>query len=54
MAGAINAVEEVRELAMTEHRRWCYAMVLQGWRYAEEKKRRPPPVALSDHVEQAL
>ena len=37
MADAINAADEVRELAMTEHRRWCYVMAMQGWRYAEKK-----------------
>lgn len=37
MADAINAVDEVRELAMTEHRRWCYVMAMQGWHYGEEK-----------------
>lgn len=37
MADAINAEEAVRELAMTEHRRWCYVMAIQGWHYAEKK-----------------
>lgn len=37
MADAINAVKEVRELAMTEHRRWCYVMAMQGWHYAAQK-----------------
>lgn len=37
MASAINAEPEVRELAMIEHRRWCYVMAMQGWRLGEEK-----------------
>lgn len=34
---AINAEPAIRELAMTEHRRWCYVMAAQGWRLAQRK-----------------
>ena len=37
MADAINAEPEIRELGMTEHRRWCYVMAMQGWRWGEKK-----------------
>ena len=37
MADAINAEPEVRELGMTEHRRWCYVMAMQGWHWGEKK-----------------
>lgn len=37
MARAINAEPAIRELAMTEHRRWCYVMAAQGWRLGEKK-----------------
>ncbi len=37
MSDAINAVPEIRELAMTEHRRWCCVMAADGWHLAARK-----------------
>lgn len=34
----INAQPLVREMAMLEHRRWCYFMALDGWCHAREQK----------------
>lgn len=53
MAAAINAEPEIRELAMTEHRRWCYVMAMQGWRYGERKdefRRKTPYLVTWDEL----
>ena len=34
----INEDPFLREMAMLEHRRWCYAMASRGWRGTEGKK----------------
>lgn len=37
-AKAISDQPKIRELAMTEHRRWCYIMAAQGWHFTEGQK----------------
>lgn len=33
----INADPFLREMGMIEHRRWCYARIMTGWRYTADK-----------------
>ena len=53
MADAINAEPQLRELAMTEHRRWCYVMAMQGWRLGvkkDETRRKTPYLTTWDKM----
>ena len=37
-AKRLSADPEAGALARTEHRRWCYFMISEGWRYEPGKK----------------